>query len=288
MLRTCFLALLLLVAAPASAAGDSGWFYRDSDIRARSGLDLRNPAQRPSLRGPPQRASGGAGLGPAEDRRGLAPRGGRGAGLGPFRRAYGVPRNEEFRRRRGARDLAAARRQLRKRHQRLHRADPDRLHARPSARRPGLARHQPQVARRHGRHRDLRPEDRRRRARGRPLRIWPADRAQRQASRDDDAALLRRPQIRRARHDRHRGDPEGRDRGGAQGLLRALVPARPGDPSDGRRRRPEADGGADRRAASAAGSRRGRRPASPITARSPRPPSGPRRSPIRARPISPR
>lgn len=32
MLRNCLLALLLLVAAPLQAAGDSGWFYRNSDI----------------------------------------------------------------------------------------------------------------------------------------------------------------------------------------------------------------------------------------------------------------
>jgi zinc protease len=32
MLRRCLLALLLLVAAPVSAAGDSSWFYRNSDI----------------------------------------------------------------------------------------------------------------------------------------------------------------------------------------------------------------------------------------------------------------
>jgi zinc protease len=32
MLRRCLLALLLLVAAPLQAAGDSGWFYRNSDI----------------------------------------------------------------------------------------------------------------------------------------------------------------------------------------------------------------------------------------------------------------
>ncbi|HEX8241426.1 MAG TPA: insulinase family protein [Allosphingosinicella sp.] len=32
MLRTCFLALFLLVAAPAWAVGDSGWFYRGTDI----------------------------------------------------------------------------------------------------------------------------------------------------------------------------------------------------------------------------------------------------------------
>jgi zinc protease len=33
LLHRCFLALLLLVAAPAWAAGDSSWFYRNSDIR---------------------------------------------------------------------------------------------------------------------------------------------------------------------------------------------------------------------------------------------------------------
>ncbi|HEX8307019.1 MAG TPA: insulinase family protein [Allosphingosinicella sp.] len=32
MLRRCFLALLILLAAPVSAAGDSSWFYRNSDI----------------------------------------------------------------------------------------------------------------------------------------------------------------------------------------------------------------------------------------------------------------
>ncbi|HYE26949.1 MAG TPA: insulinase family protein, partial [Allosphingosinicella sp.] len=32
MLRRCLLALLILVAAPAYAAGDSNWFYRGTDI----------------------------------------------------------------------------------------------------------------------------------------------------------------------------------------------------------------------------------------------------------------
>ena len=99
-------------------------------------------------------------------------------------------------------------------------------------------------------------------------------RAQRSAVRALPAALLRRPALRRPRHDRHRGDAERRHRRGAEGLLPALVPARPGHHRDGRRRRSGDDGGADPRPASAAGGRKDRRRPSPITAASPSRPAG--------------
>ena len=140
-LRALFLAFALLIAAPPSprppAMPTGSTAARDiaRDPAWRFGTlpnGLRYAVRRNAL-------AGGAGLDPHPDRRRLAARGGQGARLGAFRRAYAVPRHRELSGPAGARDLAAAGRELRQRHQRPHRRHPDRLHARtcptPTARR---------------------------------------------------------------------------------------------------------------------------------------------------------
>ena len=92
-------------------------------------------------------------------------------------------------------DLAAARRELRLRHQCPHRRDQHRLCAEPAPRRARAARHQPRRARRDDEPGADRAGRGRRRAAGRARRKGPAARAQRAHQRDRPAPFLCRPAL---------------------------------------------------------------------------------------------
>ncbi len=167
------------------------------------------------------------------------------AGPGPLHRAHGLRRLDPRAARRDGAHPGAARPGLRRRHQRLHRLDPDGVPARPAAQRRRHPRHRPDADARGGGRADPVADGRRRRAR-RGAVGGARPRHPRLPRPEEQAGLCAQGPDRRAPH----ADRPGRGAADRQGrtaarLLRRLVPARADDGDRRRRLRPGGDGGQD-------------------------------------------
>ena len=275
LLRCFLLAFVLLAAMPLQAAGDADWLYRGSDIPRdpawRFGTlpnGLRYAVRRNAL--PAGRSRSGSGSTPARSTRQDNER-----GWAHFVEHLAFRGTKSFGDREARQIWQKLGASFGSDTNATHQRHPDRLPARSAARRPGQLDTSLNVLAEMVDTRPVRSGRGRRRA---PVVLQEKGRRPELTARMMETSLpLFYGGLNFAERDTIGTDAtlNAADRARPARLLRALVPARPDDRRDGRRRRSGDDGGTDRQALRRLAGRADARRPSPITAASPGEPSAP-------------